>query len=80
MATISLQDVQNQLPHFVAEAEAGHEIIIERGGKPVARLGTLAEATQPRRRLGLGQSEFTFPENFDHLHSHEIATLFHSGH
>ena len=51
MATISLQDVQNQLPHFVAEAEAGHEIIIERGGKPVARLVALAEAPQPRRRL-----------------------------
>jgi len=77
MATISLQDVQNQLPHFVAEA--GHEIIIERGGKPVARLVALAGAPQPRRQLGLGQSEFTFPENFDHLHSDEIATLFHSG-
>lgn len=80
MATISLQDVQNQLPHFVAEAEAGHEIIIERGGKPVARLVALAEAPEPRRQLGLGQSEFTFPENFDHLHSHESATLLHSGH
>ncbi len=79
MPTVNIQEVQTQLGHFVAEAEAGQEIIISRGGKPVARLVGLVQPTHAPRQLGLGKSEFAFPENFDHLYADEIADLFQSG-
>ena len=79
MPTVNIQEVQSQFPHFVAEAEAGQEIIIARGGKPVARLVALVEPPRAPRQLGLGKPEFAFPENFDPLHADDIADLFQSG-
>jgi prevent-host-death family protein len=79
MQTVNIHEAKTQFSRFVEQAEAGEEIVIARAGKPVARLvGLAASASQPRK-LGLGQKQFTFPENFDSLGAAEIAGMFEQG-
>ena len=50
-ATINIYEAKTQLSRLVDEAAAGGEIIIARGGKPVAKLGQL---TPKRRKIRFG--------------------------
>ena len=43
---------------------AGHEVIIAKAGKPVARLAALAGDARPER-LGLLEGNIEVPDNFD---------------
>ncbi|MGH8251677.1 MAG: type II toxin-antitoxin system Phd/YefM family antitoxin [Steroidobacteraceae bacterium] len=51
MTTINIYDAKTQLSKLVERAAAGKDVIIARGGKPVARLTRLA---QPPRTLRFG--------------------------
>jgi prevent-host-death family protein len=51
MTTINIYDAKTQLSKLVERAAAGKDVIIARGGKPVARLTRLA---QPPRELRFG--------------------------
>lgn len=46
MSTINIYEAKTQLSKLVEQAAAGEDVIIARGGKPVARLTRL----QPERR------------------------------
>jgi prevent-host-death family protein len=46
MTTINIYEAKTQLSKLVEQAAAGEDVIIARGGKPVARLTRL----QPARR------------------------------
>ena len=47
MRTVNLAAAKAKLSELVAEAEAGGEIVIERRGKPAARLVPVEPATVP---------------------------------
>lgn len=76
MSTINIHEAKTQLARIVEQAEAGEEIVILRGGKPVARLVSLSSVAPNPRKLGLGKKHFTFPENFDNLNAGEITGMF----
>lgn len=76
MTTVNIHEAKTQFSRFVDQAEAGEEIVIARGGKPVARLVALPSPAKPPRNLGLGKKSFTFPEHFDSLNADEIAAMF----
>ena len=62
MKTVDVQDAD--FPALVAEAEAGEEIILEKAGKPVARITQFQQGTfdrQPGRLRHL----IKMKENFD---------------
>jgi len=50
--TVSLEDAEARLPALVERAAAGEEIVIERAGKPRARLVAAEVAPVGQRRLG----------------------------
>lgn len=50
-ATVNIYEAKTQLSRLVDQAAAGEEIIIARGGKPVARLARL---TAPARKIRFG--------------------------
>jgi len=79
MQTVNIHEAKTHFSRFVDQAEAGEEIVIARAGKPVARLVSLVNAAKPLRQLGLGKSQFTFPEHFDQLDAAEIADMFEQG-
>jgi len=51
MTTINIYNAKTQLSKLIERAAAGKDVIIARGGKPVARLTRLA---QPPRALRFG--------------------------
>lgn len=46
--TVNIHDAKTHLSRLVERVEAGEEIVIARGGRPVARLVPLRHRTKPR--------------------------------
>jgi prevent-host-death family protein len=49
---VTIHDAKTNLSRLVAEAEAGREIVLARGTKPVAKLVPLEPVAPKERRLG----------------------------
>jgi prevent-host-death family protein len=44
MTIVNIYDAKTQLSKLIEEAAAGHDVVIARGGKPVARLTRLVSS------------------------------------
>ena len=75
MSQVNLYDAKTQLSRLVDRAAAGEEIIIAKGGRPLARLVPLANRTQPRA-LGQLASEVWVGPDFDAPLPDEVAGAF----
>jgi prevent-host-death family protein len=74
MVTINVHEAKTHLSRLLRRAEAGEEIVIARGGRPVARLVSLEG---PRKRvLGRDVGAFTVPEDFDQPLPDELLRSF----
>ena len=64
MTVVNIYDAKTQLSKLIEEAAAGHDVVIARGGKPVARLTRLGA---PRRKLRFGvlKGKIKVLEDFD---------------
>ena len=68
---VSIHAAKTNLSKLVARAEAGEEIVIARGSKPVAKLVPLAP--KPNRVFGSMRGQFTVgPEFFEPLPPEEL--------
>ena len=68
---ISIHAAKTHLSRLVSRAEAGEEIIIARGRKPVAKLVPLAP--KPKRVFGAMRGQFTIaPEFFEPMSEDEL--------
>lgn len=63
MATLNVHAAKTQLSRLIDRAAQGEDIVIARGGKPVARLTALAPAS--RRRPGLLKGRLRVAADFD---------------
>jgi prevent-host-death family protein len=63
MAEVNVHEAKTQLSKLLQRVEAGEEIIIARGGRPVARLVPID--TAPKRLLGVDRGVFEVPADFD---------------
>jgi len=63
MATFTIREAKARLSRLIARAEAGAEIIIERGRKPVVRLVLLQRAGR-RPRFGALKGKIHLPDEF----------------
>ena len=75
MTTINIYDAKTQLSKLIERAAAGKDVIIARGGKPVARLTRLA---QPPRalRFGVLKGKVKVAKDFDAPLSAEVLARF----
>ena len=64
MSVVNIHAAKTQLSRLVDEAAAGHEIVIARAGRPVARLVPLG-AVPGRRVLGRLGGRLQIPSDFD---------------
>lgn len=60
-AAVGIHEAKTTLSKLVARVEAGEEIVLTRGGQPVARLTPLAKRP---KRLGLLKGRMTVPDSF----------------
>lgn len=65
MQTFNIHAAKTQLSRLVEEAAAGHEIIIARAGKPVARLVPFHAPAPAQRSLGTLSGRLRIPDDFD---------------
>jgi prevent-host-death family protein len=73
---INIHAAKTNFSQLVARAEQGEEIVISRGGKPVAKLVPIA--VPAGRALGLMQGLFTVPADFDAPLSEDLLASFES--
>ena len=73
MSTFTVHQAKTQLSRLLAEVEAGEEVVIARGSKPVARLVPF-EQKKPRAEAGVWKGRIGFDESFfDPLPDDELA-------
>ncbi len=60
---VNVHEAKTQLSRLLARAEAGEEVVIARGGKPVARLVSV-ESPRPVRRFGAMRGRLTVDDSF----------------
>ena len=69
--TISIHAAKTHLSRLIARAEAGEEIVIARGNKPVVKLVSIAP--KPKRVFGSMRGQFKIgPEFFEPLPDEEL--------
>jgi antitoxin (DNA-binding transcriptional repressor) of toxin-antitoxin stability system len=75
MTVVNIYDAKTRLSKLIEEAAAGHDVVIARGGKPVARLTRLGA---PKRRLKFGvlKGKIKVSEDFDAPLPSDILTQF----
>lgn len=61
---VNVHEAKTQLSRLLLRVEAGEEVIIARGGKPVARLVPLAPAQVPKRIPGRLKGKIHVPDSF----------------
>jgi antitoxin (DNA-binding transcriptional repressor) of toxin-antitoxin stability system len=64
MTTINIYEAKTQLSKLVEQAASGTDVIIARGGKPVARL-TRLQTPQRKIRFGLLKGKVKVAKDFD---------------
>lgn len=65
MATITLQEIQNDPLDYLRRVEAGETFIIMRGDQPIAETKPMDPAPRRPRPFGLAKGEFEVPDDFD---------------
>ena len=64
MKSVNVHEAKTHLSRLLARVEAGEEIVISRGGRPVARLVGVT-SLPPTRTLGMDRGRLRVPEDFD---------------
>ncbi len=77
MNYVNMLEAKSSLSRLVEDVEMGREseIIIARGGRPVARLVPLEPATPVEQRIGIAKGAFEVPDDID-AHNAEVGALF----
>ncbi len=60
---VNIHEAKTHLSRLVRRAQSGEEIVIARGGRPVARLVGVEPSTA--RALGRDRGRFTVPDDFN---------------
>ncbi|HUP25243.1 MAG TPA: type II toxin-antitoxin system Phd/YefM family antitoxin [Thermoanaerobaculia bacterium] len=63
MAEFSVHEAKTHLSRLLRRVALGEEIVISRGGEPIARLVPVKH--RKTRRLGLDRGRFDVPDDFD---------------
>ncbi len=63
MAEVNVHEAKTHLSRLLRRVQAGEEIVIARGGKPVARLVPVRE--RGRRKLGEDRGAYRVPDDFN---------------
>lgn len=71
---ITIHAAKTHLSRLIARAEAGEEIVIARGRKPVVKLVPIEPKPKPKRVPGSWKGKFTIsPEFYDPMTEEELA-------
>jgi prevent-host-death family protein len=76
VSEVSVHEAKTHLSRLLRRVALGEEIVISRGGQPVARL--VPVAGRKARRLGVDRGRFEVPADFDAALPDEVLQAFES--
>lgn len=65
METVNTHEAKTHLSRLLERVERGEEIVIARGGKPIAVLSRYVPAAAQPRRLGIWEGQAWMSDDFD---------------
>jgi prevent-host-death family protein len=65
MATVTIEEAQAKLPQLVEELNSGEEILITKGGQPLAHLTKASRTAWPCKAGCYRKAEFWMAPDFD---------------
>lgn len=75
--TVNIEEAQAKLVKLVDDLAPGEELVLQRSGKPVAKLVRLEDGDRPKKRLlGSAKGDFVVPDDFDDPLPKEIEDSF----
>ena len=72
---VGIHEAKTHLSRLLRDVENGGEVVLERGGRPIARIVPAVEAVSPADSYGMFAGQFTTTEDFD-ADSEQLADLF----
>jgi prevent-host-death family protein len=75
MTVVNIYDAKTQLSKLIEEAAAGNDVVIARGGKPVARL-TRLDSSKRKIKFGVLKGKIKVSVDFDAALPSEILKQF----
>lgn len=63
MTTVGVGEAKTHLSRLLKQVEAGEEVVIQRGGVPVARI--VPVPPRPSSWIGMDRGKFTVPDDFN---------------
>ena len=76
MSTISLQDLERDLPAFLRRVQAGESFLVVSGGQPLAEVLPVFPPVTGPRPFGLCAGQFRVPADFDQRLPEDIVKEF----
>lgn len=77
MRTVDIDEVKINLDQLIDAAGNGEPLIITRSGKPAVKVMAVDTwKSGTGRRIGFLDSRFSVPDDFDHMGSTGVETLF----
>ena len=76
MTTVNIHEAKTHLSRLLAKVARGDEVIIARGGKPVARLVPVQKVKRMDQLLGIDKGRLWIAEDFDGPLPEEILAAF----
>lgn len=67
MVRVGMHEAKSKLSHLVELVEGGEEVIIQRSGRPVARLVAVEQRRPLSEAFGAMRGEIELAEDFDEL-------------
>jgi prevent-host-death family protein len=64
MTVVTIHKAKTELSKLIARVEAGEEVVLARGGKPLAKIGALESAKPKTRGAGAWKGRFELPDTF----------------
>ncbi|HEY4873841.1 MAG TPA: type II toxin-antitoxin system prevent-host-death family antitoxin [Steroidobacteraceae bacterium] len=75
MTVVNIHDAKTQLSKLIEKAAAGNDVVIARGGKPVARLTRLGSSKR-KLKFGILKGEIKISADFDASVSSDVLRQF----
>lgn len=72
---VGVHEAKTHLSRLLRDVEQGDEVVLERGGRPVARIIGAAELTAPADSYGMFAGQFQVGDDFD-ADADQLADLF----
>lgn len=72
---VGIDEAKTHLSRLLREVENGDEVILERGGRPIARIMPVVEPASPSDSYGMFVGQLTTADDFD-ADCEQLADLF----